>query len=63
MPRQRFLLLLEDRGPKLAEGMPDPVPAIIRLRRLVKLALRAFGFRVVDAKELPAEDATAGKTA
>jgi hypothetical protein len=37
---------------------PWSVPAIIRLRRLLKLALRSFGLRCVELKELPADDAT-----
>jgi hypothetical protein len=34
---------------------PDAVPSNIRLRRLLKLALRAFGLVCVDVREVPAE--------
>jgi hypothetical protein len=52
MPRQRYQLTLVDHPPRLREGMPEPVPAPVRLRQLVKLALRVFGFRCVEAREL-----------
>ena len=33
------------------EASNSTVPAIIRLRRLLKLALRAFGFRCIEVKQ------------
>jgi len=38
-PRERFVLTLE--------SLPEKVPSEVRLRRLLKLALRAFGLRCV----------------
>ncbi|GIW82602.1 MAG: hypothetical protein KatS3mg105_4409 [Gemmatales bacterium] len=34
------------------QAQPDDVPAVVRLRRLLKLALRVFGFRCVSAEEI-----------
>lgn len=39
---------------------PSDVPAIIRLRRLLKLALRGFAMECIEVKEIPA---TAPQTA
>ena len=33
-------------------AMPDDVPAVIRLRGLLKVALRSFGMRCVEVKEV-----------
>jgi hypothetical protein len=33
-------------------AQPDEVPAIVRLKRLLKVALRAFGLRCVGARTL-----------
>ena len=38
------------------EALPDPVPAVLRLRRLLKYALRAAGFRCVRHAELKPGD-------
>lgn len=45
MSQARYILELRAEGPG-PEG-------IIRLRRLLKCALRAFGLRCVDVRELP----------
>jgi hypothetical protein len=34
------------------EAQPNAIPETVRLRRLLKLALRAFGFRCVSVKEI-----------
>lgn len=39
------------------EAQPDDIPAILRLRRLLKICLRSFGFRAVKVEELAAGDA------
>lgn len=44
-PRERFRLLIEVRG--------DDVPAVITLRRFLKLALRAFGIKCVSIEAAP----------
>jgi hypothetical protein len=45
MNRRRFTLELEDWPPPLRPDMPPPVPVEVRLRRLLKAAIRSFGFR------------------
>jgi hypothetical protein len=55
MTRERFELVIE--------SVPHSIPAVTRLRGLLKIALRAFGLRVVTAREINAADATpAGAT-
>jgi hypothetical protein len=34
-------------------ALPDDVPPVIRLRRLLKHSLRALGFRAVSVEEVP----------
>jgi hypothetical protein len=45
MANETYILTLEDTG--------DGPPAPIRLRRLLKLALRYMGFRCIDVRETP----------
>jgi hypothetical protein len=47
MPRKRFRIVLE------AIESPDDPPPPVRLRMLLKKALRAFGLRCVRAEEIP----------
>ncbi len=48
--RERYLVTLE--------AMPDEgTPAVVRLRRLLKKALRLFGFRCLHYVETPPEPA------
>jgi hypothetical protein len=47
-PRETYRLTVE--------ALPDSAPAIIRLRRVIKSLLRAYGFRLLAVVELP-EDA------
>jgi hypothetical protein len=35
------------------EALPDAVPHACRMRRLLKMALRSFGFRATAFEELP----------
>jgi hypothetical protein len=37
----------------ILRALPDDVPASVRFRRLLKLALRSFGMRCVRFEELP----------
>jgi hypothetical protein len=48
-PRERYQLTLE--------ALPDSAPAVIRLRRFLKAALRAYGLRCTSAVELHPESA------
>jgi hypothetical protein len=48
--RPRYQLLLE--------AQPGDVPAILRLRRLLKTLLRGYGFRCISAQELPPAEPT-----
>ena len=49
----RFLVELQAVG-------PDHVPVVVRLRRLLKVALRAFGLRAVKVEQVePAGDGPA----
>ena len=43
-PRERYALTLE--------SLPDDAPPIIRLRRFLKMALRAYGLRCTSAVQL-----------
>jgi hypothetical protein len=36
----------------ILSAKPSPAPAIIRLRRLLKIALRAFALECIDVKEI-----------
>jgi hypothetical protein len=36
-------------------ALPDRVPAAVRLRRLLKVLLRGYGFRALAVEEVPAE--------
>jgi len=54
--RPRYLLVLEP-----SPG-GDSAPPIIRLRRLLKAALRVYSLRCVEARELPAPGAYNGAT-
>jgi hypothetical protein len=60
LSRPRYLLVLEDYPARLRPDMPEPAPAVVRLRWLLKTLLRLYGFRCVEAKELqnpvPEED-------
>lgn len=38
------------------EAQPEAVPAVIRLRRLLKVALRGFGLKCVAVAEVAGED-------
>jgi hypothetical protein len=38
----------------LLRPVQDECPAAVRLRRLLKVALRAFGLRYIDLEEVPA---------
>lgn len=44
------------------EGKPGEVPAIVRLRGLLKTALRGFGLRCITAVETPANTQTREST-
>jgi hypothetical protein len=44
--RQRFALVVE--------AQPDEVPAVVRLRRALKVLLRSFRLRAIRAEEVPA---------
>lgn len=44
--RERFVIELHD------IGKPDDSPAVVRLRLLLKHALRVLGLRCVDAREV-----------
>jgi hypothetical protein len=46
VPRQRFWLVLE--------VLPGDVPAVVRLRTLLKTGLRVLGLRCLEVRELPA---------
>jgi hypothetical protein len=39
--------------------VPDACPVAVRLRRLLKAALRAFGLKVIDLRELPRDQGPA----
>ena len=41
-------------------ALPATVPAVVRLRRLLKMAGRAFGFKAIEVEELPVEEKRAG---
>lgn len=45
------------------ESRPDPVPEIVRLRRLLKLSWRAFGFRCVRVEEINSNADTLAESA
>ncbi len=44
MSNERFILTLE--------AGKHPTPAVIRLRQILKLCLRAFAFRAIDVREI-----------
>ena len=44
-------------------ALPGEVPAIIRIRRLAKLMLRALGLRIETLEELPSEKEAAPQNA
>jgi hypothetical protein len=44
---ERYLVTLD--------ALVDDVPAAVRLRRLLKCALRSFGFRCVSVRDVPAD--------
>lgn len=46
MKHPRFAIMIE--------AKPDTVPATTRLRRALKVLLRAFGLRCVEIREVPA---------
>ena len=52
MGRRRFALVLEDYPARLRPDMPEPTPAVVRLKILLKQLLRAHGFKCVDAREI-----------
>jgi hypothetical protein len=52
----RFAVILEAVPPRLREGMATPVPAIVTLRRALKVLGRGFGLKCRWIRELP-EDA------
>jgi hypothetical protein len=54
--RVRYTLIIEDYPPRLREDMALPVPAITRLKRLLKQLRRLHGFRVLSVQELAAGD-------
>jgi hypothetical protein len=39
----------------------DAVPTVVRLRRLLKMLLRGYGFRCISVEELPASVAPAAQ--
>ena len=50
--RPKFQLVLEALPPPAVEGMPEPPPAELRLRRALKCLLRSFGLRCVSAERV-----------
>jgi hypothetical protein len=58
-PRARFSLVIEDAASPADEDTP---PAIIRLRKVLKVLLRSLGFRCVEAREVR-DDRQAGQAA
>ena len=53
--RPRFLVTLE--------ALPDDVPAVVRLKKFMKAALRAYRLRCASAREVPADDGQRGPAA